>query len=604
MQPSSGQTSGSAVDTVLTIPELLQNILQFVPKRTLRNVGLVSRTFRAGVLALSAFRLRYDERKILPHERSQFLKAHGRRISRIAFSIVDVSVEAKDDGRLNKLLSKLQKHCSQVKDIDLAVACIALGTLYTGSTAPRIKNLAPAIKGLISSSKNLDTLTLSFKEEALRFPAQVLVDLAPHAQHISELHITALDGGHYPYDVNAMSITYHLLVSILEAFPKLSRLAFRQVNFGGGALYDETEILHLQPHLHTFPSVTSLDLGLNMLAGEGILQLSMLFPCLQTLAVGIDNTQSPLSIPQGVEFAHLQEFNAEYGNCYVSDYVLKRMPKLRLLRMRGVYFDSGIYAEAAHQLMVETFQAMTDNGVRLEQFVISAPKDSSTILLAIKPAIRVQTRYMKEILEIGCFSELQGLALDMALDSFWPAESLEPPVMLCFSAMFAEPTLVTKLHLGTIMRKQSIRPAVVAELHQLVKMLPYLDDLAIDERLPDYTFFQGLGQCAVSGCTVEGHYHGTLEPEDDKGKWLWSVAEQQRHESERPWLKSLRISFDPLLVLDPFDLQIQVVERFRFLEAMTMASSALPDDLASAFSGRADMEVTIVTTAEFNQGSF
>ncbi|KAG0025011.1 hypothetical protein BGZ81_007469 [Podila clonocystis] len=343
MQPSSGSTSGSAVDTVLTIPELLHNILQFVPKRTLRN---------------------------------------------------------------------------------------------TGSTAPRIKNLTPAIKSLISSSKNLDTLTFSFKEEALRFPAQVLVDLAPHAQHISELNITALDCGHYPYDDNAMSITYHLLVSILEAFLKLSRLAFRQVDFGGGALYYD-EILHLQPHLHTFPSVT--------------LTRPM------TLAVGIDNFQSPLSIPPGVEFV------------------------------------------------------MTDNGVRLEQFVISAPKDSSTISLATKPAIHVRTRYMKEIMEIGCFSELQGLALDMALDSFWPAESFEPPAMFCFSAVFAESTLVTKLHLGTIMRKQSIRPAVVAELRQLVRMLPCLDELVIDERLPDYTFSQGLGQCAVSSYTDEGHYDGTLE---------------------------------------------------------------------------------------------
>lgn len=600
IQPSSPDpASDSAINTVLAIPELVQYILQFVPKQALHNLGLVSRSFRAGVLNISTCPLRFDEREIPPGERSQFLKAYGSRIRKITLFAVGFGAEGKDDSDLNKLLSKLQQHCPQIKDMDLDVACIALEALFTGSTAPRIKNLAPTIKSHISSAKNLNILTLSFKAEALIFPAEVLVDLAPHAQHISELRITADDG----YHRYGMAATYQSLVSVLEAFPNLSRLAFMQVRFGD-ALYTEDEIPNLQPHLHIFPSVTSLDLGIHMLADEGIFQISILFPCLQILTVGINNTQSPPSIPPGAEFAHLQEFNVEYGNCYVADHVLKRMPRLRSLRMRWVYFDSGPYADNFHQLMLDTFQAMTDNGVRLEHFVISEPKDSKSIELGVQPAIQVRTRYMKEIMELGCFSELQRLELEMALDSFWPAEALELTSTFSFGAVFTEPAMVTKLHLGISLRKQSIRPAVVAELRQLVSMLPCLEDLAIDEWLPDYSFFQGLGQCAVNGCTEEGHFHGALEPEDDQGRWLWSVAEQRRHESERPWLKSLRISFDPLLVVDPFDLQIQVIERFRFLGALRMTSSALADDLTLAFTGRADMVVTIVTAAEFDQGSF
>ncbi|KAG0089027.1 hypothetical protein BGZ93_005484 [Podila epicladia] len=601
-QPSSPDPdSDSAVNIVFTIPELVQNILQFVPKRVLHNLSLVSRSFRAGVLGLSTCPLRFDERRIPPRERNQFLKVCGSRIKKISLLAVGFSVDGKDDRKLNKRLSKLQQLCPQIKDMELDVACIALEALFARSIEPRIKNLAPTIKSLIFSAKNLNTLTLSFKAEALIFPAEVLVDLAPHAQHISELRFTALDDERYRY---GMTATYQSLVSFLEAFPNLSRLAFAQVRFGDGALYTEDEMPNLQSHLHTFPCVTSLDLGVYMLADDGIFQISILFPCLQILTVGIINKRSPPSIPPDVEFAHLQEFNVEYGDYYVTDRVLKRMPRLRSLRMRWVNFDSGRNGDHFHQLMLDTFQAMTDNGVRLEHFVISEPKDSNTIGRAIQPAVQVQTKYMKEIMQVGCFSELQRLELEMALDSFWPAETLESTSTFSFGAVFTEPAMITKLHLGTSVKKQSIRPAVVAELRQLVRMLPCLEDLAIDEWLPDYSFFQGLGQCVINGCTEKGHFHGTLEPEDDQGRWLWSVAEQQRHESERPWLKSLRISFDTLLVIDPFDLQIQVIERFRLLEALSMTSSALADDLTPAFTGRADMVVAIVTAAEFDQGSF
>lgn len=73
-------------------------------------------------------------------------------------------------------------------------------------------------------------------------------------------------------------------------------------------------------------------------------------------------------------------------------------------------------------------------------------------------------------------------------------------------------------------------------------MLPCLEDLAIDERLPDFSFFDGLGQCVFDSCT-DDHYQGPPELEATEEKWLWSMVQLQ-HES-RPFLKSLRISFDP-----------------------------------------------------------
>jgi len=53
------------------------------------------------------------------------------------------------------------------------------------------------------------------------------------------------------------------------------------------------------------------------------------------------------------------------------------------------------------------------------------------------------------------------------------------------------------------------------ELRQLVKTLPCLENLAIDEQLPDYSFFEGLGQSVVSSYTTRPP---PLEPEDDRDR--------------------------------------------------------------------------------------
>lgn len=77
------------------------------------------------------------------------------------------------------------------------------------------------------------------------------------------------------------------------------------------------------------------------------------------------------------------------------------------------------------------------------------------------PSVTSLDRYLKEILEMGCFSELKRLELDIALDSFWPSESHDPAPMFPFEAISKEPTLVTKLHLGSVLVREVIRPEVV-----------------------------------------------------------------------------------------------------------------------------------------------
>lgn len=122
--------------------------------------------------------------------------------------------------------------------------------------------------------------------------------------------------------------------------------------------------------------------------------------------------------------------------------------------------------------------------------------------------------------------------------------------------------------------------------------MPRLEDLAIDDELPDFAFFHGVGQCVVDGC-IKSHYHRTLESEKEEDKWLWSATQLHRHE-ERPFFRSFRVSFDPV-VEAASNLRAQVVPRFRFLEELTITGPSSSDDLRTAFSGRADLSVTIST---------
>lgn len=76
---------------------------------------------------------------------------------------------------------------------------------------------------------------------------------------------------------------YKLLLPALKAFPDLTHLAFTGVNFFFGQVYQAYEIP--APHLHTFPSVTSLDLGPIGLKDADLFQINILSPCLPTFTV-------------------------------------------------------------------------------------------------------------------------------------------------------------------------------------------------------------------------------------------------------------------------------------------------------------------------------
>ncbi|KAF9367152.1 hypothetical protein CPB97_006221, partial [Podila verticillata] len=66
--------------------------------------------------------------------------------------------------------------------------------------------------------------------------------------------------------------------------------------------------------------------------------------------------------------------------------------------MQGIYFDSRPNAEEFFHQALGGVQAMTNNGVHLDQFVLSESKakDSNSIQFAVKPGVQIPTRYIKD----------------------------------------------------------------------------------------------------------------------------------------------------------------------------------------------------------------
>ncbi|KAG0032618.1 hypothetical protein BGZ82_006469 [Podila clonocystis] len=482
--------SATATEFALDIPEILQHILRFIPKRSLCNLGRVSHTFRAAVLA-SSCPLLLDETKIPPDEQERFLRVNGSRIYKAELSS-DISIN-NDKPEFQRLLASVRQHCPRVQDIRLHVLNARNLTYHHG--LPQLKNLTSAVKDLISNAKHLDTLTLGFQEKMAIFPYLLLANLAPHAQHIRELHIKSRYGG--GRDDEAMIAAYEILLPFLEAFPDLTHLALTGVGFFFGCLYQDSNVDELQPHLHTFPSVTSLDLGPAYLTGMGVLQINILFPCLQTLCAITDIGSPSQPAPAGTVFAKLEHFSVAERSSTTVYYFLRLMPKLTSLKLQRLYFNQNPNSgENTHALIRSTFDAMTDNGVRLEHFALLNPVNDWARRAQDAPhVVQVQARFLQEILEKECFAELRSLELNIALDSFWPPEEGSDESTFTFGTIFSEPTLITKLQLGTPWKKQTVRPAMVSKLRQLVRILPCLEDLAIDEWLPDFSFFEGFGRC-------------------------------------------------------------------------------------------------------------
>lgn len=148
-------------------------------------------------------------------------------------------------------------------------------------------------------------------------------------------------------------------------------------------------------------------------------------------------------------------------------------------------------------------------------------------------------------------------------------------------------TLIS-LHIGAGLSKQSaIENDNLHIWNEILRSLPKLEVLRIDRYIKDFLLFEGLGR-SVSGLS-SGNHNGS-DRQSDAGELVTKAMSPTStiHEGagaiedwtqERPYLRELHITFRPSCVVQTADLDRELVQRFRFLERLSVSCTKRPDDL-------------------------
>ncbi|KAF9354506.1 hypothetical protein BGX34_010975 [Mortierella sp. NVP85] len=152
-------------------------------------------------------------------------------------------------------------------------------------------------------------------------------------------------------------------------------------------------------------------------------------------------------------------------------------------------------------------------------------------------------------------------------------------------------TLIS-LHIGAGFSKQSaIENDSLHVWNEILRSLPKLEVLRIDRYIKDFLLFEGLGRSSSdSNNNSDSKSTGDLIAETT------STAATVREGTggggaidnwtqERPYLRELHITFRPSCVVQTADLDRELVQRFRFLERLSISCTKRPDDLAD-YTGR------------------
>ncbi|GJJ77383.1 hypothetical protein EMPS_09742 [Entomortierella parvispora] len=97
-------------------------------------------------------------------------------------------------------------------------------------------------------------------------------------------------------------------------------------------------------------------------------------------------------------------------------------------------------------------------------------------------------------------------------------------------------------------------------LNKLLGQLPRLVDLSVTASVSNYSVFDGLGQCHRAASSTE--------EEDGRTSWL----------GERPYLQSLTFRLQDGFRVVPEEFQAEVVDRFRFLDAIQLVADVKTGD--------------------------
>ncbi|KAG0245130.1 hypothetical protein B0O80DRAFT_465977 [Mortierella sp. GBAus27b] len=387
------------------------------------------------------------------------------------------------------------------------------------------------IDKVLVTQLRLRDLALTFNGESANILQDVLQTISERAPSLERFKL----------DVRSRPVSmvhWDLICSL--ACPSLRHLIFR----GFRVLYDNTntvkQLLHIQ----------SLSVDDGFLGHADIAFLLCAMPNLRTLDLRLYKTaESVFNMIQNHRMLHLTTLVIDAHTAHHSRMCefIATCPRIRNFELR-----QGCQRVQRGD-MLKLMSHFTQSGIHLERLAIDYEPTSYT------------EDWIRSLLEYHC-PRLQELRLSSGLHFL-----NEIPEYLMrngryplrqFWIPFA--ATLTTLHLES---KYVYPPPYVShyEINRMLKSLPLLVDLAIMDPIQNLSFLDGLG-CVRSETKMEDQLAGNMPPLTSSA----STAQDQDWSTERPFLESLRLCLADDTVFDAAEWNMQVVNRFRFLERFSV----------------------------------
>ncbi|KAF9105423.1 hypothetical protein BGX27_009633 [Mortierella sp. AM989] len=515
----------SARDRVLSIPELIDHIVQFLRQVHLSQLRLTCKTFKCAFTPHVSFEVSQDYYKNRKPE-LQALAVYGPLVKSLRIDAL---------GNESNLETMLEHH----------QAILRVNFRCWGSNDGLFYKI-------LETQSLLKDLTLNLSGDSVKAYITGLVEtIASRAPPLESLSLyTQVRGG--------IIIPWTNICFILDACPKIQHLSFRGFNIlrnndkvlpqiqslvVSDAYFNHNDIGFF---LHTMPNLRSLNLHLyksaenvfNVIMGEHIYPTKNILPQLTKLKIGARRSHLP----------GLAQFIQHCCPC-IQD--LELVDECGLVRRLD---------------MLRLLDHFNHKGITLKRFAFDYYPESSI------------EDWVRRVLESCCpkLEELQlggGIYFLLETQDYlykWK-KSGESSMRDHFSEglkfWFPFASTLTKLHLNNKTRMNAIPYHGPYLVNLMIQSMPLLEDLALMNMFEDYSVLQGLGRCPASN-KKDKSLHSPDQAEE-KTAWL----ESQNFPQERPFLRFLGIGLAKGVGFKATVWDREMVDRFRFLEQLSVKTA-------------------------------
>ncbi|KAG0081221.1 hypothetical protein BGZ93_007759 [Podila epicladia] len=531
----------TARERALDIPEILSNICQFIPGRSISNVRRASSSFNQ---ACRPF-LRSKCHQLDTIFSKNFDPTSEKDIQKISQEAKAIHFIIIKSGKLD-LLKQASEYCPNINTVQI-------NDIYLFRQ--------PALTTFLSRQYRLRKMKIvTIKYNTLTDIGALPAKLAAPLPHLTSL--TLLDT-----PVEWPKSPWSLLQSLLAVMPGLLHLNLGTLLFTGHAELDQwEEESDKQATKHPIRALKIKDAFLPMLR---FFQLNRILPSLDYIYFdGFDKSPVPPALFDIVVKPgdRASEMQALANRVYYSG------PHLNLRRLKL----SRAVTEARLTLLLARAPHLTElvvprpGNMYFDVFAQFSDLQLKHITCGMY-SVEGSTTTMNRLATMRCFKDLEDLTLEYNADlcsingfaHFHPA-TISPVMQLCRAA----PTLsfgATLRRLVVKTRQDVLLNSIACGYYKtLLRHLPHLTELDMQEKMLDFQLLEGLGRCCIPDCTAQDHDHGvSSNDETDAREDWWPV--------ERPLLKKLRLVFDSDMAVTSTDLETQVLKRFRFLEEFHFA---------------------------------